>query len=232
MTVDNIPSITNTTSDESIKSAYKALPTSRKKGGSENVQDTGVQLASAVSSVEISETGKQIGEIHQDLERIDDPVKKRQAFNGLEEVRSHLADDGASKMEKFLVKADELKAEDEAAFHEMFSTVGKLAGADEDVQAWVETYNEIEDTETKKQFMKDTERYLDTEIKGGDIKAEVLDRYISNIDHPDEAAAVEARAEQGKSDEEEDKTVRDVEEMKEFLGTFEGSPDSDEESVD
>ena len=75
-------------------------------------------------------------------------------------------------------------------------------------------------------------RFLETEIKGGEMKAEVLDRYISNIDHPDEAAPVESRAEQGKGSEEVDMNVRDVEDMKEFLGTFEGSQDTDEESVD
>lgn len=227
MTVDNIPSINNTTSDESIKSAYKALPVSRKKGGSDNVPDSGVQLASAVSSVEISESGKQIGQIHQDLEQIEDPVKQRQAFDGLEKIRAQLADEEANKMEKFLEATGELKREDEAAYQEAFSTVGRLAEADEDVPAWVDTFNKLEDSETKKEFMADTDRYLETEVEGGEMKAEVLDRYISGIDPP-----VEARSDQGMSDEEENRDVRDVEEMKRFLSTSEEDMDNDEESVD
>ena len=187
MTMDHVPRLNNHTGDEALKSVYKALPASHKKGASENVPHSGAQLSSAVASVDISELSQRIGEIHRKLETIEDATKRRQAFEGLDAIASHLAGkEDASHLEGFLETMDDFEKRDESAFRDTFTTAGALAEQGHDVGRWVDAFNKLEDPAEKEVFVEGTRSFLESGKKTAELESGMLNRFIGDIDGPGE----------------------------------------------
>ncbi len=122
MAMDGVSNPDVTSND--TKEVYKSDPSSRNETP-ETPPESGIELASAVTSVAITESAKKINDFAEELEKIEDPREREQAKEGLNRMVNRLAEGGDDeKTARFAASLESYRSSDPASIPDTFVEAG------------------------------------------------------------------------------------------------------------
>jgi hypothetical protein len=126
MPIEGIGNFHNTYTSEAVKNAFMVLDPNRKKGRSR--ENTGTDLARAVSSVDLTDAGKEMVAIDELLERIEEPERRDKARKGMDRIMRKVAEkEGGEGLGKLFALLREIEQEDRSEFERMVSELDDLS---------------------------------------------------------------------------------------------------------
>lgn len=189
MSVDSFSAVQNFI-NESTKALYKVLPPSQKKHLSKNRYDNGALMSRAVSGVTISNFGKQISDMFEELEQIEDPERRRKAQEGMGKVMRRLGDRGdPEELLRFARILDRLMRNDKSAFQKAFLMAEAVSEAGLNLDGWIETFLGIKEEGILKDFLAETEALVLREWEDEELMRGTFNRFMATLNVLSKASA-------------------------------------------
>ncbi|MHC4946107.1 MAG: hypothetical protein ACYTG7_24105 [Planctomycetota bacterium] len=125
MPIEGIGNLQNTYANEAARNGFTVQAPNKKKGRSR--ENTGTDLARAVTSVDLTDAGKEMVAIDELLERIEEPELRNKARKGMDRVmRKVVEKEGKEGLRKLFAELRALEKEDRSKFERIVSKLGDL----------------------------------------------------------------------------------------------------------